>query len=212
VFHKHHSIIRVGAGLIQFVHGSHSHMATGVTSSRILLANTTPQTTWYQRARCASLESRPRKYGKLVDNFSHESDVTSLQDLFTSRPQKTPFYFIIVFHINGQRSLFQFNAEFLPSSRLLVFTLAVYATASRPIFPWWWAHVCPLCLLWIAIHIGRRPSPYVYFTVRDILFCRSFIPIDFYKRTSPRGPEAKHLRPRRMPMVGVYVAGRLSFT
>ena len=24
--------------------------------------------------------------GKLVDNFSHESDITSLQDLFTSRP------------------------------------------------------------------------------------------------------------------------------
>jgi len=25
-------------------------------------------------------------HGKLVDNFSHESDFTSLQDLFTSRP------------------------------------------------------------------------------------------------------------------------------
>jgi len=36
VLHKHHSIIRVGAGLIQFVHGSHSHFATGATSSRIL--------------------------------------------------------------------------------------------------------------------------------------------------------------------------------
>ena len=32
-------------------------------------------------------------YGKLVDNFIHESDVTSLQDPFTSRPYKTPFYF-----------------------------------------------------------------------------------------------------------------------
>jgi len=29
--------------------------------------------------------------GKLVDNFSPESDVTSLQDPFTSRPYKTPF-------------------------------------------------------------------------------------------------------------------------
>ena len=38
VWHKHHSIIRVGAGLIQFVHGSHSHMATGVTSSRSLFS------------------------------------------------------------------------------------------------------------------------------------------------------------------------------
>jgi len=28
-------------------------------------------------------------FGKLVDNFSHESDVTSLQDPFTSRPLKS---------------------------------------------------------------------------------------------------------------------------
>ena len=33
------------------------------------------------------------RHGKLVDNFSHESDFTSLQDPFTSRPYKTPFYF-----------------------------------------------------------------------------------------------------------------------
>jgi len=32
-------------------------------------------------------------------------------------------------------------------------------------FPWYWAHVRPLCLLWIVIHIGRRPCPYFYFTV-----------------------------------------------
>jgi len=31
------------------------------------------------------------RHGKLVNNFSHESDVTSLQDPFTSRPYKTPF-------------------------------------------------------------------------------------------------------------------------
>jgi len=31
---------------------------------------------------------------------------------------------------------------------------------------WYWAHVWPLCLLWIAIHIGRRPWLYVYFTMR----------------------------------------------
>jgi len=29
VFHRHHPIIRVGAGLIQFVYGSHSQMAAG---------------------------------------------------------------------------------------------------------------------------------------------------------------------------------------
>ena len=59
-------------------------------------------------------------------------------------------------------------------------------------------------LLWIAIHIGRRPWPNVYFTVRGILFCRRFKPNDSYKQTSPRGPEAKHLRPRRTPINGVY--------
>jgi len=36
VSHKHHSIIRVGANPIQFIYGSHSRVATGVTSSRIL--------------------------------------------------------------------------------------------------------------------------------------------------------------------------------
>ena len=41
--------------------------------------------------------------GKLVDNFSHASDVTSLQDLFASRPQMTPFYFTAVFHIKVKR-------------------------------------------------------------------------------------------------------------
>ena len=33
------------------------------------------------------------RHGKLVNNLSHESDVTTLQDPFTSRPYKTPFYF-----------------------------------------------------------------------------------------------------------------------
>ena len=32
-----------------------------VILSRLACQNTTHQTTWYQRARCASLESRPRK-------------------------------------------------------------------------------------------------------------------------------------------------------
>jgi len=41
---------------------------------------------------------------KLVDNFSPESDVTSLQDLFTSRPLKLPFHFIIVSHINDEEA------------------------------------------------------------------------------------------------------------
>ena len=37
--------------------------------------------------------ARVRFYGKLVDNFIQESDVTYLQDPFTSRPYKTVFYF-----------------------------------------------------------------------------------------------------------------------
>jgi len=36
VLHKHHSIICIGAGLIQFVCGSHLRWATGVTSSKIV--------------------------------------------------------------------------------------------------------------------------------------------------------------------------------
>ena len=43
-------------------------------------------------------------YGKLlvVDKFRNELDVTSLQDPFTSRPYKTPFYFTIVFPVKSQ--------------------------------------------------------------------------------------------------------------
>jgi len=63
----------------------------------------------------------------------------------------------------------------------------------------------------LLFYTGRRPRSYVYFTVRDILFCRRFKPIDSYKLTSPRGPETKHLWPRRTPINGVYAAGRLSF-
>jgi len=54
-------------------------------------------------------------YGKLVDNFSHESDVTSLQDPFTSRPYKAPSrhvptrplsIFTIVFPVKSQEAFF----------------------------------------------------------------------------------------------------------
>ena len=48
-------------------------------------------------SRALALPVSRERHGKLVDNFSHESDVTSLQDPFTSRPQKPPFYFIITF-------------------------------------------------------------------------------------------------------------------
>jgi len=74
--------------------------------------------------------------GKLVDNFSHESDVTSLQDPFTSRLYKTPFYFYYCVPCKIPRGiLFQIHLEYSPSSRLLVSPLAVYATAFRPMFP-----------------------------------------------------------------------------
>jgi len=35
VLHEHHLIIRVGAGLIQFVYGSHSRMAADLTLDKI---------------------------------------------------------------------------------------------------------------------------------------------------------------------------------
>jgi len=36
--HKHHLIIRVGAGLIQFVYGSHSHVAADLTLDKNLFS------------------------------------------------------------------------------------------------------------------------------------------------------------------------------
>ena len=60
------------------------------------------------------------RHRKLLDNFSHESDVTSLQDPFTSRPYKTPFYFYYcVPHKIRRGILFQIHVEYSPSSRLL---------------------------------------------------------------------------------------------
>jgi len=44
VSHKHHSIIRVGAGLFQFVYGSHSRSATELIHPRILFSP------WFSRA------------------------------------------------------------------------------------------------------------------------------------------------------------------
>jgi hypothetical protein len=38
VLHKHHLIIRVGAGLIQFVYGSHSRMAADLTLDKNLFS------------------------------------------------------------------------------------------------------------------------------------------------------------------------------
>jgi len=38
VSHKHHSIIRVGAGLIQFVYGSHSRLAADLTLDKVLFS------------------------------------------------------------------------------------------------------------------------------------------------------------------------------
>jgi len=74
---------------------------------------------------------------KLVDNFSHEWDVTSLQDPFTSRPYQTPFYFYYCVPRKIRRGiLFQLHVEYSPCSRLLVSALAVYATALRILFPW----------------------------------------------------------------------------
>ena len=44
VLHKHHLIIRVGAGLIQFVYGSQSHMAADLTLDKNLFSQPFSQT------------------------------------------------------------------------------------------------------------------------------------------------------------------------
>jgi len=54
VLHKHHPIIRVGAGLIQFVYGSHSRWATGVTSSKILFLLSFDASQWWLGHKCYS--------------------------------------------------------------------------------------------------------------------------------------------------------------
>ena len=77
-----------------------------------------------------------RRHGKLVDNFSHESDVTSLQDPFTSRPYtgKTPFYFYYCVPRKIRRDiLFQKPCRIFAIFSTL--SLAVYATSLRIIFP-----------------------------------------------------------------------------
>jgi len=68
---------------------------------------------------CVCLRDR-----KLVDNFSHESDVTSLHDPFTSRPYKTSFSFYYCVPRKIRKGiLFQIHVEYSPSSRLLVSAL-----------------------------------------------------------------------------------------
>jgi len=61
------------------------------------------------------------RHRKLLDDFSHESDIMSLQDPFTSRPYKTPFYFYYCVPRKIPRGiLFQIHVEYSPSSRHLV--------------------------------------------------------------------------------------------
>ena len=61
VLHKHHLIIRVGAGLIQFVYVSYTHLATGVTSSRILFGP-------FFRASCSNCVWTPFVFSYLVSH------------------------------------------------------------------------------------------------------------------------------------------------
>ena len=93
--------------------------------------------------------------GKLVHYFSHESDVTSLQDPFTSRPYKTPFYFHYCVPRKIRRGiLFQIHVEYSPSFRLLVSALALHTTAFRSVFPDTLQHTATHCntLQHTAIH------------------------------------------------------------
>ena len=92
------------------------------------------------------------RHGKLVDNFSHESDVTSLQDPFTSCPCQTPFYFFYCVPRKIRRSFLSKNDEcpassfpdLLASCRVVVvmriqLRLSLYLSESRV------AHVNVLC-------------------------------------------------------------------
>jgi len=92
------------------------------------------------------------RHGKLVDNFSNESDVMSLEDPFMSCPYKTPFYFYYCVPRKIRRGILpknnecpaSFFPELLASCRAVLvmriqLRLSLYLCESRV------AHVDVLC-------------------------------------------------------------------
>jgi len=76
------------------------------------------------------------RHGKLVDNFSPNQTSHPYRTSSRDDPKKTPFYFTIVFHINGEETLsLNSRPKFSRSFRLLISALEVYATAFGPMFP-----------------------------------------------------------------------------
>jgi len=73
------------------------------------------------------------RHGKLVDNFSRESDVTSLQDSFTSRPYKTTVYFNNCVPRKIRRGILHKTMVYLhlPFPTFLTSCLAVLATRNQ---------------------------------------------------------------------------------
>ena len=98
-----------------------------------LSAITRPIVPWFHHVwtqRVSNAVQRPYLLRNLVDNFSH-ADVTSLQDPFTSRPYKTPFYFYCCVPRKIQRGIFlkTMNALRFPDLR---YRLSLV-----------WVHGCP---------------------------------------------------------------------
>ena len=123
---------------------------------------------------------------KLVNNFSHESDVKSLQDLFTSRPENTPLYFIIAFRVKYEEvSSFHpcmLRVFFSQPSSVCLAVLAMLIQL-RPYLQW--AHACPL---FNSAHAsvttnlpGRETLFYALLGARP-LFQETFSPVLFQSR------------------------------
>ena len=88
-------------------------------------------------------------HGKLVDNFIHKPDVTSLQDPFTSRPYKTSFYFYYCVPRKIRRGILPKKNvhSHLPFPTFLTSCLAVLATRIQfrfSLFPL----ISHFCTLW----------------------------------------------------------------
>jgi len=113
---------------------------------------------------------------KSVDNFSHESDVTSLQDPCTARPEKTHFYFIILFHVKYEEASYSVSSfPDLLTSCLAVLTTCIQLTGKLSLE---WAHAC---LLFHSAHasvttsVHCRETFFFFFSGQDTYSTRLFV-------------------------------------
>jgi len=74
VLHEHHLIIRVGAGLIQFVYGSHSRMAADLTLDKNLDTENLVKAR-AKKTECTNFVLKNRIYEKFIHSISARADL-----------------------------------------------------------------------------------------------------------------------------------------